>query len=173
MKGPIVGAWLIFVICIPTYLIVKQPLIAAVILVAVIVAAAVAIVSRAQSDARVDMSEVDLMRGDEFERYVAGLLRKNGFSNVQLTKASGDYGVDILANKNGERFAIQCKRYARNVGVKPVQEVYSGAAMYGATSYAVITNMYFSDNGRALASRLGVQLWDRDRLGAMMKNTGR
>ena len=110
------------------------------------------------------------MSGEEFERYVATLLWANGFSNVQITKASGDYGVDILASKDGERYAIQCKRYAKNVGVKPVQEVYAGASMYGATRCAVITNVYFSDNGRTLANKLGVELWDRSDLMRMMAN---
>ena len=87
-----------------------------------------------------------------------------------MTKASGDYGVDVLASKDGERYAIQCKRYAKNVGVKSVQEVYAGAPMYKATRCAVITNMYFSDNGRTLANKLGVKLWDRTDLMRMMAN---
>lgn len=121
--------------------------------------------------AQVDMSEVDIMSGEEFERYVASLLRKSGFSGVQVTKASGDYGVDIIANKDGEKYAIQCKRYAKNVGVKPVQEVYAGASMYGAKRCVVITNMYYSDNGKNLARKLGVQLWDRSDLMRMMAKT--
>lgn len=118
----------------------------------------------------VDLSEIDTMDGLEFEKYIAKLLSKNGFSGIKITPASGDYGVDILASKEGEKYAIQCKRYAKNVGVKPVQEVYAGSAMYGAARCAVITNMYFSDNGKILAKKLGVILWDRDQLQRMMKN---
>ena len=51
------------------------------------------------------------MDGHEFEYFCADLLRKNGFSNVIVTPASNDYGVDITAIKDGKRYAIQCKRF--------------------------------------------------------------
>ncbi len=160
---------LIILIGVPLYLLSEYPWI---ILIVVAVGAAVIVgaVASGKNVRQVDMSEIDIMSGEEFERYVAVLLRANGFSNVQMTKASGDYGVDVLASKDGERYAIQCKRYAKNVGVKSVQEVYAGAPMYRATRCAVITNMYFSDNGRTLANKLGVKLWDRTDLMRMMAN---
>ena len=40
---------------------------------------------------------MDEMEGHDFEYYCADLLRKDGFSNVEVTKGSGDFGVDILA----------------------------------------------------------------------------
>ena len=160
---------LIILIGVPLYLLSEYPWVI-LILVAVGAAVIVSVVSSGKNVRQVDMSEIDIMSGEEFERYVAALLRANGFSNVQMTKASGDYGVDVLASKDGERYAIQCKRYAKNVGVKSVQEVYAGAPMYKATRCAVITNMYFSDNGRTLANKLCVKLWDRTDLMRMMAN---
>lgn len=50
--------------------------------------------------------DVDLMEGHEFEYYCAKLLVKCGFEEVQVTKGSGDYGVDILAEKEGVTYAI-------------------------------------------------------------------
>ena len=35
---------------------------------------------------------------------------------AQLTKASGDFGVDIIANVRGKKVAIQCKNWANNGG---------------------------------------------------------
>ena len=63
---------------------------------------------------------LDEMEGVEFEQYCAELLRNRGFIDVKLTKASGDFGVDILAEKDGVTYAIQCKRYADPVGVKEI-----------------------------------------------------
>ncbi|MDD3142074.1 MAG: restriction endonuclease [Lachnospiraceae bacterium] len=37
------------------------------------------------------------MEGHEFEYFCADLLRKKGFIAVEVTKVSGDYGIDILA----------------------------------------------------------------------------
>ena len=42
---------------------------------------------------------IDLMEGHDFEYWSAGLLRKIGFANVEVTPGSGDQGVDILAQK--------------------------------------------------------------------------
>lgn len=170
-SGEVTGGtiMLIFLVGIPLYLLVEHTAFVIVILIAI---AAVIILKERKKErlTQVDISSVDIMSGEEFEEYVAQLLRKNGFMDVQITKASGDYGVDILAIKYGERYAIQCKRYAKNVGVKPIQEVYAGASMYGATRCAVITNVYFSDNGRTLADKLGVELWDRSDLMRMIAN---
>ena len=170
MRGGKPSAGLVMLIILvgaPLYLLGTYPVISILVL-AVVAAIVIAVIASNKNVRKVDMSEVDTMSGEAFERHVAALLQQNGFSNVQVTKASGDYGVDILASKDGERYAIQCKRYAKNIGVKPIQEVYAGAPMYGATKCAVITNMYFSDNGRTLANKLGVQLWDREFLATMM-----
>ena len=43
--------------------------------------------------------DFDNLEGLEFEYWCADLLRKNDFINVEVTKASGDQGVDILAKK--------------------------------------------------------------------------
>lgn len=59
----------------------------------------------------------------EFEVFIAQLIEKLGFENVQLTPASGDKGRDILATYHVHGipilFAFECKRYAahRPVGV--------------------------------------------------------
>ena len=60
--------------------------------------------------------------GPEFEAYVALVLKDNGFRHVELTKGSGDQGADILAERNGRSYAIQCKNYEGAVGNFAVQE---------------------------------------------------
>ena len=83
---------------------------------------------------------------------------------MKLTKASGDFGVDILAEKDGVTYAIQCKRYADPVGVKAVQEAFAGREYYDRMVGAVLTNQYFTPAARKLADKIGVVLWDRDML---------
>lgn len=111
-----------------------------------------------------NFSVIDQMDGHEFEWFVANVLAKNGFKNVQVTKASGDYGVDIIAYNGEVKCAFQCKRYTGTLGLQPIQEVLAGAGYYGASVAYVITNSYFSENARNLADRLGVILWDRNSL---------
>ncbi|MCI9385190.1 MAG: restriction endonuclease [Lachnospiraceae bacterium] len=111
--------------------------------------------------------ELDEMDGFDFEYYCADLLSANGFVDVQVTRSSGDYGIDILAEKDGVTYAIQCKRYTGLVGVKAVQEAYAGRDYYDRMVGAVLTNQYFTKPAVQAARKLKILLWDRDYLQAM------
>ena len=110
----------------------------------------------------------DSMEGHDFEYTCANLLKASGYSDVEVTKASGDYGIDVLAAKDGKRYAIQCKCYTSPVGNHAVQEAYSGAAYYGGFIPVVMTNQTFTDAARNMAITLNVQLWGRDVLKEMI-----
>ena len=111
---------------------------------------------------------IDGMDGHAFEHWCAELLKKNGFTDVEVTKGSGDQGVDVLAVKDGIRYAIQCKCYSSDLGNKPIQEVYAGKAMYNCQIGVVMTNRHFTSGAKELASATGVLLWDRDELESML-----
>ena len=119
----------------------------------------------------IDLYEVDAMDGWTFEYYFAELLKKNGYSQVVVTKGSGDFGVDVTATKDNKKWAFQCKNYNKVLGVSPIQEVYSGAVKYGAQVSVVVTNSYFSSHAKELAQKLGVLLWDRGQLARMINKT--
>lgn len=114
------------------------------------------------------LDEIDAMEGHQFEHYTAAMLQFDGFEQVQVTQASGDYGVDVIAYKDGHKWAFQCKRYSKNLGLKPIQEVYAGAKRYGADKAVVFTNVYFTPNAQSLANTLHVELWGRDKLADMI-----
>lgn len=111
--------------------------------------------------------------GPEFEAYVALVLEDNGFKHVALTKGSGDQGVDILAERNGKTYAIQCKNYEGAVGNFAVQEAYTGAQFYGCDEAAVICPGEFTRGAKELAQSTGVLLWDGKKLSCMMRISGR
>ena len=113
--------------------------------------------------------EMDLMEGHEFEYFCADLLRKKGFIEVEVTKGSGDYGIDILAEKEGVTYAIQCKCYGVPIGVKAIQEAYAGRDYYDRMVGAVMTNQYFTAPAVEAAKKLKILLWDRGYLERMME----
>ena len=113
--------------------------------------------------------EMDLMEGHEFEYFCADLLRKKGFLEVEVTKGSGDYGIDILAEKEGITYAVQCKCYGVPIGVKAVQEAYAGRDYYDRMVGAVMTNQYFTAPAVEAAKKLKILLWDRGYLERMME----
>lgn len=137
----------------------------------ILVIAAIAAVMRLlfRNRKRQRPSELDDMEGHDFEYYCAALLEKRGFLEVEVTKGSGDYGVDILAEKDGVTYAIQCKCYASPIGVKAVQEAYSGRDYYDRMVGAVLTNQYFTTPAVEAAKKLKILLWDRGYLERMME----
>lgn len=110
------------------------------------------------------------MEGHDFEYFCAELLEKQGFLDVEVTRASGDYGIDILAEKEGVTYAIQCKRYAAAVGVEAVQQAYAGRDYYDRMVGVVMTNQYFTAPAAEAARKLKILLWDRDYLDGMMED---
>ncbi|MDY4507175.1 MAG: restriction endonuclease [Candidatus Faecousia sp.] len=112
---------------------------------------------------------IDAMNGHQFEHYCAELLRQVGFTHIQITRGSGDYGVDIIADKDGVSYAIQCKRHNQKIGNKAVQEVLSGKVYYGCQRAVVLTNSYFTNQAVDTAQKTGVMLWDRDTLASMLE----
>jgi len=117
-------------------------------------------------------SALDEMEGHEFEYFCADLLAERGFREVEVTKGSGDYGVDILAEKDGVTYAIQCKAYTTPVGVKAIQEAYAGRDYYDRMVGAVLTNQYFTKPAVEAAKKLKILLWDRGYLEEMMEEAG-
>lgn len=116
-----------------------------------------------------EQSVLDEMEGHEFEYFCADVLRGKGFLEVEVTKGSGDYGIDILAEKDGVTYAIQCKCYSDPVGVKAIQEAYAGRDYYDRMVGAVLTNQYFTAPAVEAAKKLKILLWDRGYLESMME----
>lgn len=120
-------------------------------------------------------ANVDVMDGFTFEQYVAAVMKSLGYE-VQMTAQSGDFGVDILAKKDGERIAVQIKRSRNFIGLGAVQEVVAGMYHYKCDRSMVVTNSTFSDAAKTLAASNNCQLIDRSLFGQWIlafQQTGR
>lgn len=106
--------------------------------------------------------------GLEFEVLCTQILTAKGYENVELTPTTGDYGVDIFAEKDGVRWAFQCKYYTNPVGVRAVQEIYSGRDFYHCMVGVVMTNSRFTKNAVTLANELNILLWDGNMLDKLL-----
>lgn len=118
------------------------------------------------NDLGVDYSgaDFDALSGVEFEKFCAHLLLQNGFTEIKLTPASGDHGIDILAIKNEITYAIQCKCYSGNVGNAAVQQAHTGKNLYHKDIAVVMTNRCFTPQAIEEAEVLSVKLWGRDKI---------
>jgi restriction system protein len=114
---------------------------------------------------RTSMTAIDAMTGAEFEDYVAARLQRAGWQ-VSFTSVSGDYGVDLIAERDDKSVAVQCKRHGKPVGVAAVQQVVSGARHHGCAKSIVISNQEFTQAAKQLAFTHGCQLIGRRALQA-------
>ena len=112
----------------------------------------------------------DQMDGHGFEHYCGQLLQRNSFSNVEVTRGSGDQGIDIIAYKDGIKYGIQCKCYSSDIGNKAVQEAFAGKTFYNCHIAAVLTNRHFTKSAKELAAKNGVLLWDREKLEDLIRH---
>ncbi|WP_154497904.1 restriction endonuclease [Helicobacter pylori] len=107
------------------------------------------------------LQKIDAMNGFEFEEYAKIFFTSKGFE-VSITQKSGDYGADLIAKKDGVKWAVQAKRYSHKVSPKAIQEVVSSKAYYACEKACVITNNYFTQAAQKLAQANEVLLIDRD-----------
>lgn len=117
------------------------------------------------------LKQLDKMDGHQFEYACADILKANGYKHVKVTRGSGDFGVDIIAEKDKVRYAIQCKRYNHKLDNTPIQEVVGGLAYYQCDKGAVMTNQYFTEPAKQLAQVNDIKLLDRDTLSHMVDKT--
>ena len=101
--------------------------------------------------------------GFDYEHQCADYLERSGFYDVEVTQASGDQGIDIIAWKGGKKYGIQCKYYKGSVGNKAVQEAFTGAKFYKCDIAAVMTTGKFTASAKELAHQTGVMLWENTR----------
>jgi Holliday junction resolvasome RuvABC ATP-dependent DNA helicase subunit len=118
------------------------------------------------------------LSGVEFEEFITQLLRVMGFQ-TQMTKASGDGGIDIVAILDkpiiGGRYLFQCKRLGPDslVGAPTVREFYGAVtADRKASKGILITNSGFSIQAKEFAADVGIELVDGQRLGNLLAEYG-
>lgn len=104
--------------------------------------------------------DFDSMTGWEFESWSAEWLGKHGFYNIKVTSGSGDYGADVICSKNGETYAVQCKKYSGKVTYRAVEEVICAKNYYGTDRAMIFTNSELTPQADEAAKKLGVVVYD-------------
>ena len=107
--------------------------------------------------------DVDNMPGPTFESYVAKLMEHHGYT-TQVTPESEHVGVDLIAQKEGETYAVQCKHHSTLVSRNAISEAVAGKPHYGCSKAMVVTNRFFMPGAKDLARSTNCLLVDRDLL---------
>lgn len=122
--------------------------------------------SQYDEDERID---IDKMDGGTFEHFCADLLRVNGWTDVRVTPASGDHGIDITAEKDDIKWGFQCKRWGdTKVDAVAIGQTYKGKALYECDMVAVITTSTLTAQAEGEAKQLGIKVWGRGKIRQLM-----
>lgn len=97
--------------------------------------------------------------GLAFEQHIKHQMARKGYK-VFETPGSGDFGVDLIAQRRRRKIAIQAKNYDQPVGVHAVQEVVAGKQYYDAHDAWVVSRSGFTEQAKQLARKVNVQLVD-------------
>ncbi len=111
------------------------------------------------------MRSLDILEMDPiaFERHCAAVLEAQGWL-CEITQASGDFGVDVIARKPGAQVVIQVKKWRASVDLSAVQQAVAGIAMYRATAAAVVSVSGYRPSAVRLARANRVLLLSYDDL---------
>ncbi|MGH4035215.1 restriction endonuclease [Actinomycetota bacterium Odt1-20B] len=132
---------------------------------------------RAQEEAKareLSMAEVDALTWQDFERYVAGLCRRDGCRDVVVSGRSGDLGADVVGYlADGRKLVVQVKKYApeRSVSSQDMQRfVGTARPEHGAdVALFVTTCRTFTKAALGLVVRQDIVALHRDLLGSWVK----
>lgn len=109
------------------------------------------------------LSKVQTIDPSAFERLSQLLLRKNGFTQVEVTGKTGDGGIDgkgvVRVNLVSFHVLFQCKRYQGSVGSSAVRD-FRGAMQGRADKGLIITTGTFTPDARREATRDGAPAID-------------
>jgi hypothetical protein len=101
----------------------------------------------------------------DFEDFIAQLFKDNGYE-VQQTSYSGDFGADLILEKDKSRVAVQVKKYSADnkVGVKDINQLIGGQRYYNCNDALIITTSSFTKAGSELSSKTNLKCWDWNKL---------
>lgn len=122
-----------------------------------------------------EVSNIDFLSGIEFEHLCEKLIQKMGFE-TEITKASGDGGIDIIAYNHqpllSGKYIIQCKRYAGSVGEPIIRDLYGVVTSERANKGILVTTGMFTNSAKKFANGKPIELIDGEKLRQLLISNG-
>lgn len=107
--------------------------------------------------------DIDKMDGIEFEYYLEALFKKLKFKPV-VTKATHDFGADLILKSEHKKIVVQVKRSNSKVGIKAVQEIFAAQRYHNANEAWIVTNSFYTKSATELGSACDIVMKDRNTL---------
>lgn len=97
------------------------------------------------------------LRGVEFEESLAQLYSNLGYA-VEITKGSGDEGVDLFLQKDEKVIVVQCKGHEKPIGVGAIRDLYGAMIHFKADSAILACPAGFTIGVEMFATDKSIQL---------------
>jgi Holliday junction resolvasome RuvABC ATP-dependent DNA helicase subunit len=133
--------------------------------------------TRVREESSGSPNEIAEMSGQDFERLICRLLDAMAF-RTELTKVSGDGGIDIIAVLDkpiiGGKYLFQCKRYAPDnlVGASAVRDFCGAVSADRVVKGIFVTTSDFTPQAREFAEKAGIELIDAAKLKTLLHDHG-
>lgn len=100
----------------------------------------------------------------DFEKEVALWYEKNGYKAI-VTAKSGDGGIDIILQRNGERMYVQCKRFTTSKVDRPTLNALYGVMCADNVRKGIVACLLgATDEAKAFAKKVGIEIITIDEL---------
>lgn len=109
------------------------------------------------------LAEIDAMSGEDFEQFLVNLFAKLGY-RVEHIGRLGDYGGDLILEKDGVKTLVQAKRQKTWVKESAVQQAIAAKEHYRCDRAMVVTNRFYFRHAWYLGKSTGTDLWTRNDL---------
>ena len=122
--------------------------------------------------------DVDNLSDGDFEIFVKDLLGKHNWKDLHRTQVgidakSGDGGFDIEGTLSGRKwlFEVKQRQHGVKVGVSALGQLLRPGSIRKISNLALVTNQFFTTTLHEEAGRLGVELFDRNKLKTLFEST--
>ncbi len=123
---------------------------------------------REQQERLTTLENLQALGGHRFEELVTRLFIKMGYS-AHKTRGSADGGIDIVAERGGEKILVQCKNYKQAIGPSAVRDLYGVVTSWKADKGILICTSTFSESARVFAEGTRIDLLDGESVVDMIK----
>lgn len=110
------------------------------------------------------------LSSQQFEIIVEEAFRRLGYRVLENNAGAADGGVDLILDREGQRFFVQCKHWKmRQVGVKPIRELFDVMSAEGVRDGFFVSAGSYTSEARAFADEVGIALVDAVTLEPMIR----
>ena len=122
-------------------------------------------------DSQSSIESIRALSWKEFEELLAEAYRRQGFG-VQENSAPGpDGGIDLVVQRQGSTYLIQCKQWrASKVGVRVVREMFGVMHDRDASGVIIVTSGMFTQEAQNFAAGKPIDLVDGGQLVDLVRN---